>query len=338
MVEAPVGLGGWLADVVEERGEAHDPVVSRGGVDGPQRVVPQVLAGHLVLRHAALRRELRDHDGEQARVGRQPQPGRRPGRLEQSRQLRTDSLSREVQRQLGVLGDGRQRGRFDRQVQRCRQPDRADHAQGVLVEPSRGVADRPQAAGREVAQPVERIDEPARKRIGPLAGRGDRRPAPGHGVDREVPSGEVLGQVVPELHAVGPAVVRVLVLDPEGRDLEDPAVPAHGHGPEAVLVDGPREQLDDLGRSRVGGKVPIGRRAVEQRVAQRTADDVGRVPVATQPVEDRVHGRGDLGREACRRRRGVRAGHRAWPQFRPRKRYILQASFRSSWRYGVNSE
>ena len=52
--------------------------LARGAIDRPQRVIPEVLARDLVLRHAALRGELRRDRGEQARVGHQPEPDRRP--------------------------------------------------------------------------------------------------------------------------------------------------------------------------------------------------------------------------------------------------------------------
>ena len=47
--EVAVGERRRLADVVEQRGQPDDRARRRRGVDGPQRVIPQVLAGDLVL-------------------------------------------------------------------------------------------------------------------------------------------------------------------------------------------------------------------------------------------------------------------------------------------------
>ena len=203
---------------------------------------------------------------------------------------------------------------------------------------ARRVADRPEAPAARSREPVERVDELARAGIRVAAG-ADRRPPQAIALTVKSRRDEVLDQVVAELDAMGPAVVGVVVLDPEGRDLEHLALAAHGHGPEAVLVDRAREQLDDLRRPGVGGEVPVGGRAAEQGVAQRPADDVRGVPVAPQPVEDGADRRRDLGREARRRLAAASGpGTEPEPQFRPRKRYVRQASFRASWRYGVNSE
>ena len=49
------GEGSPRYQLVEERGEPDERPVGGGGVDGPQGVGPEVLAGDLVLRHAALR-------------------------------------------------------------------------------------------------------------------------------------------------------------------------------------------------------------------------------------------------------------------------------------------
>ena len=59
VVEVAVGERGGLADVVEERRQADDRPARGRRVDRPQGVVPEVLAIDLVLRHAALRGELR---------------------------------------------------------------------------------------------------------------------------------------------------------------------------------------------------------------------------------------------------------------------------------------
>ena len=78
-----------------------------------------------------------------------------------------------------------------------------------------------------------------------------------------------------------------------------------------------------MARSQSAGGAP------EQRVAQRPADDVRRVAGVPQGPEQ-ARGPGS--------RRSIAAVDRVAGQFRPRKRYVRQASLRSSARYGVNSE
>ena len=127
-----------------------------------------------------------------------------------------------------------------------------------------------------------------------------------------------------ELDPVRPPEVGVVVVAAERRDLVQLAAARHGHRPEPVLVGGLREELQEPFGQRVRGQVPVGRRAAEQHVAQRTADHVA--GLARRP--ERLEELGD--------RTGDRVLDRR--QLRPRKRYVRQASLRSSPRYGVNSE
>ena len=217
--------------------------------------------------------------------------------------------------------DRGQRRRLHAEPERRRQPDGPDHPEGVLLEPRRRLADRAQDAGGDVGAAAVRVDE--RRGIA-------RSGAPGHRVDREVAARQVDLDRVAELDPVRSPEVGVVVVGPEGRDLEGLAVAADRDGPEPVLVDGPGEQLDEPLRTGVGGQVPVGRPAFEQDVAQRSTDDVCRVPGLPQRPEQIAHGRRDLVVEGGRRRR--------IGQLRPRNRYERHASLRSSPRYGVNSE
>ena len=190
-----------------------------------------------------------------------------------------------------------------------------------------GIADRAQRPSPEILEPAERVFQDLGAAVC-VVGRG---PTPRHRVDGEVATREVGPEVVAELDPVRPAVVRIVVLGAEGGDLEQLVVAAHGHRAEAVLVGRPGKQLDDPVGARVGGQVPVGGAAIEEGVAQGPADDVRRVAVVAEAIEDRGDGRRNRGREAVRRRGGVRAGH-GRPQLRPRKRYVLQASLRVSSR------
>ena len=72
---------------------------------------------------------------------------------------------------------------------------------------------------------------------------------------------EVVLDPVAELDPVRSPEVRVLVVRPEGRDLDDLLAGPDGDRPEAVLVDGAREDVDDPVRQGVRGEVPVGRLA-----------------------------------------------------------------------------
>ena len=121
--------------------------------------------------------------------------------------------------------------------ERRREPDGPDHPERVLLEPGARVADRAEHAGDARRRA---------RRTGPTnAGRFARSRAPGHRVDREVAARQVELDGVAELDAVRSPEVGVVVVGPEGRDLEDLAVAPDGDGPEPVLVDGAREELDE---------------------------------------------------------------------------------------------
>ena len=243
VVEVPVGQGGGLADVVDEGGEADDGPRGRGGVDGPQRVVPEVLAGHLVLRDPALRGEVGRDDRQQPGLLREPQPDRRPGRREQLLQLRPDPLPGEVGDQRGMVPGWRPASRARSRTPAWPPAGRRGSS-----------AARPRGTGRRGRRrrAGSRRSRSARPPNGSTSAFGPASPAvapPRDGVDREVAAGEVGHDVLAELHAVRPPEVRVLVLGAEGGDLEHVVVATDGHGPEAVLVDRAVEQSS---RSRSG--------------------------------------------------------------------------------------
>ena len=169
-----------LADVMEQRREADPRGVGGRPVDRAERVIPEVLAGDLVLRHAGLRGEIRGDGEEQPGLGHQPKSDRRTLGGEQAPHLDRDPLAGQAAHVVGLLADGGQRRGLDLEVERRRQPDGADHAEGVFMEALGGVADGPQGAGREVGLAAVRIDESRR-----LPGLG----APGHRVDREIAAG-----------------------------------------------------------------------------------------------------------------------------------------------------
>ena len=173
--EAAVGERRRLADVVDQRREPDDRPVPWRRVDGPDRVIPEILAADLGLGDPALGRELgRDPLEESGRLER-PQSDRRARGVEQLLQLDGDPLAGQVADELGVGLDRGQRRRLDAEPERRREPDRPDHPKRVLAEPGVGIARRPGgAAGRRSRDPVMRVEQP---------GHGTRWTAPGHGVD-----------------------------------------------------------------------------------------------------------------------------------------------------------
>jgi hypothetical protein len=275
-------------------------------------VVPQVLAGNLVLGNAALALQLGRDPLEQTRVGEQPKPDRRPFRREQLRQLGLDALAGQVAHEVRVRLDAGQRGGLDGEAERRRQPDGSDHPQRVLLEAGLRVADRAQRSRGDVVPSAVRVHE---GRLASGAG------APGNGVGGEVPTGQVDLDHVTELHAMRPPEVGVVVVRAERGDLVQLPGVTDDHRAERVLVDRVGEDRDDLLGPSIGRQVPVERVAAQEDVAQRATHDVGGVagpPERRHQLADRW---GNGGPD-----RGLVA------QFRPRNRYVRHASFRSSAR------
>ena len=157
--EVPVGSGRGLADVVEECREPHDRAARRSRVDGSERVVPEVLAGDLVLGHAPLRRQLgRDALEDPGLCGEPEADGRQIGG-HQLLELARDPLARQVADQVGVASDRLERRGLDGEAQRCGEADGTDHPERVLREPTIGIADRAKEARLDIGPPAERVDQ-----------------------------------------------------------------------------------------------------------------------------------------------------------------------------------
>ena len=232
----------------------------RRGVDGPQRVVPEVLARDLVLGDPALRGELRrdrrEEPGVAQRAAARPTAPVAASSLSSSAPMRSPercatSSARRLRSRRASPGS-------IAEVEGRREPDGADHPQRVLVEPRARDRRRRAGAGPDVERAAERVDERC----------GRRRPVgPPHAMALTVKSRRARSSsiVVAELDPMRPAEVGVVVVGPEGRDLECLAVAADGHRAEAVLVDRAGEQLDEPLGPGVGGEVPVGGRPIEQR-------------------------------------------------------------------------
>ncbi len=240
--EVAVGERRRLADVVEEGGQPNDRPRRRRRVDRSQRVVPQVLARDLVLGDAALRRELGARSARAARsrtaAGARPTASARPSSLSSSAAIR--SPDRWATSSARVADPGQRR--------RLRPRTRASSASRTAriirsASSSNRVAGSPTA--RRTRAPASSAPPYGSIERGRLA----RPGAPGHRVDREVAARQVELDRVAELDPVRAAEVGVVVVGPEGRDLEVLAVAPDRDRPEPVLVDGAREELDDLARA-----------------------------------------------------------------------------------------
>ena len=304
-----VGEGRRLADVVDERREPDDRAPGRRRIDRSERVVPEVLALDLVLRHAALCRQRLVDPRQQPGVREQPQPDRRPLGGQQLVELGRDPLAGEMPDQLGLRLDAGQRRRLDIEPERGCQPHGPDHPERVLLEALPRLADGTQDVRPGIGRPVVRVHEPGR------TGR-RRHGAPRHRVAGQVATGEVGLDGVAELDAVRPPEVGVVVVGAERRDLVQVVAMPDRHGPEPVLVDRAGHELEDALGQRVGREVPVDGGPPQHGVAQRSADDVGRVATRPEGREQAV----DLGRDRrLQGRREVRpvVGR---GQFRPRNR------------------
>ncbi len=142
--EMSVGERRRLADVVQQGGEPQQLIVRihRGStVERRQRVAPQVVAGDLVLRHAALCRELGQGVVQHAGLG-EDRKGPR-GRIgpDHLAQLVADSLGRHPLRRLGRGRHRRQRLRLDLEAQLSGQTCCAQEAKRILVKSNLRLAD-----------------------------------------------------------------------------------------------------------------------------------------------------------------------------------------------------
>ena len=83
-----------------------------------------------------------------------------------------------------------------------------------------------------------------------------------------------------------PAEIRVVVVAPEGRDLEGFVVAPDRHGPESILIDGPGEELGDPLRAGVCGQVPVVGLTSDEQVPERPADQVGGLSAGPEDLDD----------------------------------------------------
>ena len=154
-----------------------------------------------------------------------------------------------------------------------------------------GEAQPPQDAQAVLLQTLLRVAHTANQpggQVGPAAEGVCQAAVPGHGVYGKVPAGQILPQAAGKGHALGPAVVLVLAVQPEGGNFHRQAGEADRH--RAMLFPRPAQRQAGkdggrLPRQGRGGNVPVMGLRAEQAVTHAAAHQVRLKPGAVQGVQ-----------------------------------------------------
>ena len=273
----PEGEARRLADIVQQRRPAQHRL-RRDVLHDCGRVLPDVpVVVRVVLLEAEHRPQLRDRDGQH--IGKFPQHRAHVLPAEQLRQFTLHALRREILQQRSIAVDGRRRLRCDLKAEHGRKAQRAQDAQPVLLKATVGLAHTAHDAARNVLRPAADVHQPRARVVGQR-------------VHRKIAAHEILAQTARKAHGVRPTVVGIVSIDAVGRDLERQTVEQDGHSavPEPRL-DEPLAGKDplDLRGHGIGRDVPVPRLAAAQRIAHRTADDIGLPARRREAVERRMH-------------------------------------------------
>ena len=255
----------------------------------------------------ALGRELRRDHGEQPGVHGEPEAGGRDRRRQQLRRARRPTRSPlrwATSEALAAIAV--ERPRLDLEPERRREPNRPDHPERVLAEPGRRVADGPQAPSRQVVEPGERVGQAMSRRpaSSPTAGPPQAialtvKSRRARSASRSAPKATRCGR----RKSAYSCSVRNGVISNTSCPRRTATVP------NRFSYTDPWNSGEDLVRQRVRGEVPVRRPPVEERVAQRAADDVGRVPARAELVDERDHPGRQRGGEPAGRGLEVRGAH-----------------------------
>ena len=266
-----------LADIVQQRRPAQHRL-RRDVRHDCGRVLPDVpVVVRVVLLEAEHRPQLRDGDGRH--IGKFPQHRAHVLPAEQLRQLAAHALRREILQQRSIAVDGRRRLRRDLKAEHGRKAQRAQNAQSVLLKAAVRLAHAAHDTARNVLRPAADVHKSGARVVGQR-------------VHRKIAAQQILAQAARKAHGVRAPVVGIVPVDAVGRDFERQAAEQNGHG--AVLqprLDQPLVGKDplDLRGLGIGRDVPVPRRAAAQRVAHRTADDIGLPARRREAVERRMH-------------------------------------------------
>ena len=207
---------------------------------------------------------------------------------EETLQLHPDPLRGDLTQIGGPVYHGSLGLRLHGKSQPGGEAEAPEDPQGVLPEAGLRRAHRPQDPGGQIrpAPPGVREAPPQ---------------VHGHGIDGEVPAGQILRQGTGELHPFRVAVVQIVPIPAEGGDLYPPAA---AHGDSAVLQPcgqgAGSEQLQHRLRQGVGGHVPVPRRTSQQQVPHRAAHAPCLVPRRLQPGHHILHFLWDLRHQTAR--------------------------------------
>ena len=255
-----------LSAVVQQHGQAQ--YLGGGhGIHGVEGVFPHIIAvigGALVKAHHG--RKPWQHPGDDVMVFPQHAPRALP--TQKPGQLGADALCRHAGKVASPGVDSLGRAFFNAQPVDRRKPQRPQHAQRVLVKAALSLAHAADHPCAQILLPAEGIHQPLCGMIG-------------HGVDGEIPPGQVLPYIGDEGDAVGMAVIGIRAIYPKGGDLVGHMVQHHGEG--AVLQTGfhhmaaAEGSLHFLRRGR-GADIPVLGEKPQQAVPDAPAHRIG--PVA----------------------------------------------------------
>ena len=199
---------------------------------------------------------------------------------EDQAELFCDALGRDMRQQPCVAHDRVPEQGFDAKMQRTRETDRAQDAQGVFLQPPRGIAHTADDAGTQVFLPVERIDDA-------------QLWMHGHGIDREVASAQIPEQIRGKGYCGGMPVIAVFLFDPVSGHLDRFSIMDQGHGAMSdpgrydPAVSG--KDRHDLLRQGVSGNVIVMYGTPQQRIPHASADEKSFMRVGVQNRDHIMH-------------------------------------------------
>ena len=240
-----------------------------------QRVTEDVEVVIRVLLHAAQALHLGKYRGEGAGHGEVAKRGRRPLDRKRRRELVADPLAADSGERRRRRPRRLDRVRLRQEAVAPRETRQAQHAERVLLEGARPA--EPEAAGSEVVEPAQRVDQ-----LAALQGTSD-------GVDREVPAAEVGLETRVARRGVGRQAAECRDVDVATGDDDAPGPEAFGRG-----EDGAGQPVGEPAREgllvAVDDEVDVVERVPQKLVADAAAHEPGRLALG----ETGTGGGGDL--------------------------------------------
>ena len=265
-----------LAQIVQQHGPPQHRL-RRRGVHRMGRVAPDVIAVvAVVLLKPHTGQDLRQHHTQHLGFLRQHPSG--VFSAQQLCQFLPYPFRRHIPQIAALLPQGTVGVLLDGKAQRGGKPQRPQDPQRVLGKAALRLPHAPQHFRLNVLLPAEGIEE--------------RSPhIHGHGVDGQIPPGQILRQIPCEGDGGGMAVVGIVSVGAEGGDLTGQTAAADGHGavPQAGGNGKMIEQRHGLLRQGGGGHIPVVGRCAHQHVPHTAAHHVRLVPGGLQPLQYALH-------------------------------------------------